>query len=210
MTAPFDKGFDGSLPDFSNDPRNNTLDAETDATSQDFKAQPPKPTPAPSRNPSVEEQVERARNFFGLGKWVYKMSGVESSDNNNAVSVKGARGRWQVMPDTFRGLNEQYNRESGTNETWNINNPAQNAFAAMYLLSNNMRRFKKFADNDRHLVSLAIAGYHGNADALEQWLSKNPDNRYKVAPAKWNDGHISTRDHVYKVMQDVGDGDIRD
>lgn len=205
---------DSLSSDFSDNPQQNSLNPTSADTQHPSQTQPRTTNPPrPRQQPTAEEKLEHIRNFFGLGKWVYKMTNVESSNNDSAIgpvtrSGAHAVGRWQVMPDTFRRLNEQYNRESETNEKWNIKDPAQNGFAAMYLLSNNMKRFKRFADNDRHLISLAIAGYHGNADALENWLAADPNNRFKVAPRGFHDGHISTRGHVYKVMQDVDDGDI--
>lgn len=146
--------------------------------------------PAPAEV-DLDTAIEQLRQKFKVPRvLVQKMVNQESGGNTNALSPKGARGQFQVMPETLNGISRQ------TGKNLDINNPLDNAYAGLYLLNQNYNRFRSKAKSERHAWGMAVAGYHGNPDNVEKDLAAGglgiPDQ---------GDGLINTRDHVANIFE---------
>lgn len=119
------------------------------------------------------------------------MLNVESGKNPDAVSSAGARGLWQIMPDTAAGLSRQGAKVDP-------NDPYSSAEGGLRILRDNYQRFREFAKNERHAWMLAVAGYHTNPDNVENDLKRGGYGLPNIS-----DGNITTRDHVLKVFKNV-------
>lgn len=94
----------------------------------------------------------------------------ERYNPNNNVSPKGARGPFQVMPDTFVGAASR----AGIDKA-DINNPYHNAIAGVYYLKEQLDRFKN--------PILATAAYNAGPGAVEKYKG--------VPPYKETQGYVS-------------------
>jgi len=99
---------------------------------------------------------------------LYK-NGEQYNPNDN-VSPKGARGPFQVMPDTFVGAASR----AGIDKA-DINNPYHNAIAGVYYLKEQLDRFKN--------PILATAAYNAGPEAVEKYKG--------VPPYKETQGYVS-------------------
>lgn len=140
--------------------------------------------------PTVDEAIEQLRRHFKVPRTVVeRMVTQESGGRDDVTSPLGADGRFQVMPETFAGIARETGKEL------DINNPLDNAFAGLYLLNQNYKRFRPKAQSERHAWMIAVAGYHGNPANVERDLDAGglglPDQA---------DGLINTQDHVLNIF----------
>lgn len=118
-----------------------------------------------------------------------RMLNQESGGDDAAVSPVGARSRFQVMPSTF----DLYNKQVGG--VLKSDNPLDNAYVGLKLLSDNYKRFRPKAKSNQQAWAMSVAGYHGSPEAVERDLANGGDG----IPDQ-GDGLINTRDHVYRIF----------
>lgn len=137
----------------------------------------------PAANISLDEFEERTARSFGIPRGLREaLKAQESGGRDSAVSYKGARGRFQVMPDTVR----KYDL-----------NPADD-FDQTYT---GLRYLKeKFDEVDESITdpvarwAAALAGYHGGERQIRHI------NRFGGRIATGSDGLTTTDQYVDSIM----------
>jgi hypothetical protein len=133
---------------------------------------------------TYDDAVEHIAKRYGVPRSVYtRMVGQESGGSDSAVSPKGASSRWQIMPATAKGLGID------------ASDPLQAAEGGLRILRNNYKRFRKYAQNDKHAWMMAVAGYHTNPDNVLKDIKSGG-----MGLPMTSDGMITTRDHVLKIF----------
>jgi hypothetical protein len=153
------------------------------------QSQLPRSSP-PDDQIDLDSAIDQLRTKFKIPKvLVDRMVNQESGGNTSAVSPVGARGRFQVMPDTLAGISKQ------TGKNLDNNNPLDNAYAGLYLLKQNYDKFRQGAPSERGAWMRAVAAYHAGAGNVEKDLKSGG-----VGIPDVGDGLINTRDHVYSIF----------
>jgi chromosome segregation ATPase len=125
---------------------------------------------------------------YGIPTTVWKsLLGQESGGGKNLVSKDGARGAWQVMPETFRGL--------GYDPAKDYNDPLKVAEAGLRYLRDNYKALRPYFQNDVDAWKSTIASYHtGLPNTLKNLKTGGngiPDN---------SDGLIRTPNYVKAIF----------
>ncbi|MEZ5427289.1 MAG: transglycosylase SLT domain-containing protein [Pyrinomonadaceae bacterium] len=137
---------------------------------------------------SFTEAVDQIARRYGVPRSVYtRMLGQESGDDDAAVSPKGAFSAWQIMPATARGLG--YDPDELRAE------PLKAAEGGLRILRDNYKKFRSFAENEKHAWMMSVAGYHTNPNNVLKDLKRGG---YGLPMT--SDGSITTRDHVLKIF----------
>jgi 2'-5' RNA ligase len=136
---------------------------------------------------SYDDAVEEIARRYGVPKSVYqRMVGQESGGRDSAVSNKGASSRWQIMPATAKGLGID------------ASDPLQAAEGGLRILRDNYKRFRKYAENEKHAWMMSVAGYHGSPSNVEKDIKNGGYGLPMIS-----DGAITTRDHVLKIFDGI-------
>lgn len=147
------------------------------------------PRPDDNQQFDLDEARDRIAAHFGVPTAVWKkMLKQESGDDPSAVSPKGARNEWQFMPATSKAYKV------------NESDPLDRARGAMQYLSENYRKFRKYAKNEKHAWMASVAGYHTNPKNVEEDFKKGGYGLPNIS-----DGSITTRDHVLKIFDGLDD-----
>jgi len=140
-----------------------------------------------------DEGVERAARANGIEPaLVYAIMREESGYQPDALSVVGARGLTQIMPDTGRKLASDLGAEGFDPAELFV--PDRNLELGAFYLSQLLRRFDGRA-------SAAIASYNAGPEAVVRWLA--------AAPAAEDDEWVEaipydqTRSYVKRVLRSV-------
>ncbi len=149
--------------------------------------------PQPSGDIDFNDAVEQLRVKKGIPKSIVdRLITQESGGDESAVSPKGARGTFQVMPKTF----DLYNKKVGGK--LDPSSALDRAYVGMSLLQDNYKQFKSYAKNEQHNWGMALGGYHAGPENVMRDL-----RRGGIGIPDTNDGKINTRDYVYSIMGDV-------
>lgn len=142
--------------------------------------------PATPATPNAPANVPRDR-------LIQAVIGQESGGNPNAVSIKGARGRMQVMPGT--------NADPGFGVRPAANgSEAERARVGRDYLDAMIKRY----DGN---VSMALAAYNAGPGRVDQWIKKIGDPRKgTISDSEWASRIPikETRDYVPSVLQRAG------
>lgn len=147
------------------------------------------PDPQNPQNPnqqlSLDEFEERVARSFGIPRGLREaLKSQESGGNDKAVSYKGARGRFQVMPDTVK----KYGNHLDPND------PFDQTYAGLRYLK------EKFDSVDKNITdpgarwAAALAGYHGGERQIRNI------NRSGGQIASGSDGLTTTDKYVESIM----------
>lgn len=145
----------------------------------------------PDEEIPLDQAIDTLADKFGVPRKLWrKVAHKESRGNiNTPPSGKGARGLFQLMPATAANIR----RPDGSRI--NIDDPLDNAYGGLKLLSENYRMFRKHARSQNHLWGMVLAGYHGNPQNVLRDLQRGglgiPDQ---------DDGHINTQDYVANIL----------
>ncbi len=122
--------------------------------------------PKHEKNPPGAEYAELISEYsekYGLPpSLVYAVIECESGFNEKAVSVAGASGLMQLMPDTFDWILPKLS----SGEARDIFSPRQNIEAGCKYLSYLIKRFK--------VTETALAAYNAGEGTVSSWL-QNPE-----------------------------------
>nr|WP_066639619.1 lytic transglycosylase domain-containing protein [Desulfolucanica intricata] len=116
---------------------------------------------------------------------------TESSFNDKAVSVKGAQGLMQIMPDTAKWIAEQMGENDF--DPQELQNPETNIALGSWYLANLQKEFKGE-------TILVLAAYNGGRGNVKKWLEEKhwtgehktidqipfPETRQYVRKVLWN------------------------
>lgn len=128
----------------------------------------------------LESMISKMAEQFGVNPMLaVSLAGAESSFNRSAVSKKGARGLFQLMPDT---ANEVAGRELSDDE---LNNPELNAELGLKYYS----QMKKMFGTDEK----AIAAYNWGPENIKPLVKYSGSAFLEKLPTE-------TRNHVKKVL----------
>lgn len=120
--------------------------------------EPPSATPAVEAPPDrVQPAMETILEAEGVPRALMAVMLVESGGKTDALSPKGARGLWQLMPDTAR----QYGLEVGPRRDERLDLVPATRAAARFLRD----LYASFGD-----WRLALAGYNAGPQAVENAL----------------------------------------
>ena len=89
---------------------------------------------------------------------IYAVIECESGFDENAVSIAGASGLMQLMPDTFMWISGKLS----VAEEYDVFSPKQNINAGCWYLSYLLRRFKA--------IETALAAYNAGEGTVAEWL----------------------------------------
>jgi len=102
---------------------------------------------------NAEQAYDLIAANYGIPTTVWKsLLGQESGGGKNLVSGAGARGAWQVMPKTFRGL--------GYDPAKDYDDPLKVAEAGLRYLRDNYKTLRPLFDNDTDAWKSTLASYH--------------------------------------------------
>ena len=135
------------------------------------------------------EFVEKYSQSNNLSEeFVLSVIECESGFDKNAVSYLGAQGLMQIMPETFRWLQEKRGEELPDGS---IFEPETAIDYGCYFYGMLMRQFEDEAT--------AVAAYHAGANQVEKWLA---DERYSSDGKTLTDiPYPTTKKYVEKVMR---------
>jgi chromosome segregation ATPase len=137
---------------------------------------------------NAEQAYDLIASNYGIPTTVWKsLLGQESGGGKNLVSKDGARGAWQVMPETFRGL--------GYDPAKDYNDPLKVAEAGLRYLRDNYKALRPYFQDDVDAWKSTIASYHtGLPNTLKNLKTGGngiPDN---------SDGLIRTPNYVKAIF----------
>jgi len=151
------------------------------------------PQKKPQEDLSLDDAIDRIADNLSVPRELWRaMTNQESGGKTSAQSPKGAHGMFQIMPATAAGIKKP------NGQVIDINDPLDNAYGGLKLLSDNYKQFRPLAQNDRHAWAMAIAGYHGNPKNVIRDVKRGG-----IGIPDQDDGAINTQDHVYKIMHNV-------
>jgi hypothetical protein len=147
----------------------------------------------------LDSFVEKAAKSLGVPSIYRRMVQQESGGNTSALSSAGARGMFQLMPDTAKAIK----RPDG--ESVNPDDPFDNAYGGLKYLRDNYDQFRSRAKSEKHAWSMAIAAYHAGPGRVEDSLKTGGDG----IPDWIDDGAINTREHVYRIVSQADDSEFQ-
>ena len=125
-------------------------------------------TPEPQKGSSSIDHINTADRFigkalaeYGLPQWLTSVVVVESGGNPNALSPKGARGLWQLMPQTARRYGLRV--DDGVDERLD---PMKSTYAAVRYLHDLYGTFQEWP-----LTLAASAGCYDRRNQRLAWSS---------------------------------------
>ena len=171
----------------------------------DEKEQQKQAASQPVSEPQEQEQeldldtfTEKAAKSLGVPDFYRRMVRQESGGSTSAVSYKGARGQFQLMPETAK----QLKRPDG--QSINPDDVFDNAYGGLKYLRDNYDKFKSRAKSEKHAWSMAIAAYHAGPGRVEESLNSGGDG----IPDFVDDGLINTREHTYRIVKDADESEF--
>lgn len=159
-----------------------------------------------SSEPEQEQQeldldtfTQKAAKSLGVPDIYRRMVNQESGGSTSATSPKGARGQFQLMPETARNIK----RPDG--QAINPDDPFDNAYGGLKYLRDNYDKFRSRAKSEKHAWSMAIAAYHAGPGRVEESLNAGGDG----IPDWVDDGLINTREHTYRIVKDASESEFQ-
>jgi SLT domain-containing protein len=143
--------------------------------------------------------TQKAAKSLGVPDIYRRMVNQESGGSTSAVSYKGARGMFQLMPETARSIK----RPDG--QTINPDDPFDNVYGGLKYLRDNYDKFRSRAKSEKHAWSMAIAAYHAGPGRVEESLNSGGDG----IPDWIDDGLINTREHTYRIVKDASESEFQ-
>lgn len=139
---------------------------------------------------TLDQAYDRIATAYGIPTAIWQsLKTQESGGNTKAVSPKGARGAFQVMPGTFAGLG--YKPED-------YKDPLKVAEAGLRYLRNNYNKFKSAAKDETHAWQMALAAYHAGEGNVEKNLRMGGSGIPNTS-----DGLITTPEYVKSIWSRI-------
>lgn len=139
---------------------------------------------------TLDQAYDRIAAAYGIPTSVWRsIQKQESGGNTKALSERGARGAFQVMPGTFEDLG--YTREE-------FNDPIKVAEAGMRYLRNNWFKIREKATDDNHAWQMTIASYFTGPDNVLRNVAKGG-----TGIPNTTDGRKRTPDYVNEVWSRI-------
>ena len=135
----------------------------------------------PSRFTRYDEWIRQAATFYQIPEQLVRaVIKVESDYDPRAVSVSGARGLMQLMPDTAERL-----------QVRDIDNPRENIFGGVRLL-------RILANSFNGDLSLTVAAYNAGPDAVMRYGGIPPYDQTRAYVAR-----VTGYYRRYRTMSDI-------
>ena len=145
--------------------------------------QQPAQQPTQPRGVTLDEFEDAVGKQFKIPRGLRQaLVTQESGGNVNALSPKGARGRYQVMPDTAK----KYGMDT--------NDPFDNVYAGLKYLREKYDEVSPNIKDESARWQAALAGYHGGERQIRH-INKTGQI------ASGNDGAIETSDYADTIMK---------
>jgi hypothetical protein len=137
---------------------------------------------------TLDEAVSQIAQHYRVPDALWRrMIRQESGGKASALSPKGARTAWQIMPGTARALGyspEELDRD-----------PLKAAEAGLRYLRDNYHQVKAYLPDDNSRWQAAVAAYHAGPGNVVKHLKSGGNGL-----GNWSDGLITTKQHVKRIF----------